>query len=408
MNMKILIVTSSYQKTETDKFTDFMYNMAQEFRRKGHEVLVVAAHYPGLPKKDMLKEIPVERFRYFIPSKFEKLAYDSGMAVNMRKSHLAKLQLPLYMLSGTFAVMRAARKFRPDVVHSLWVFPQGLMCAIAKKFCKFPLVINAIGTEAYLAKKMKMGSMIKFAANTADAVTATSSATANAVKSCGYGKDIQIIFNGADDALFNPGNFGAEIIKEHNLQNKKILLCIGRFNEMKGQRYLIEAMPEVLKKFPETSLLLIGEGPLKEELQKYVQSQNLQNNIIFLGNKAHEELAKYYAACDIFIIPSIVDSHGVAEGGQGLVTKEAMLTGKCVIGANTGGIPDLVINNETGLLVEQKSPAQLSEAIIKLLSDDALRARLSEAGHKMAKEKAAWSGICAEYEEIYRRIKKPD
>ena len=135
---------------------------------------------------------------------------------------------------------------------------------------------------------------------------------------------------------------------------------------------------------------------------------NLQNNIIFLGNKAHEELAKYYAACDIFIIPSIVDSHGVAEGGQGLVTKEAMLTGKCVIGANTGGIPDLVINNETGLLVEQKSPAQLSEAIIKLLSDDALRARLSEAGHKMAKEKAAWSGICAEYEEIYRRIKKPD
>ncbi|MBI2529681.1 MAG: glycosyltransferase family 4 protein [Candidatus Diapherotrites archaeon] len=404
--MKILIVTSSYQKTETDKFTDFMYNMAQEFRRKGHEVLVVAAHYPGLPKRDMLKEIPVERFKYFIPSRFEKLAYDSGMAANMRKSHLAKLQLPLYMVSGTLAVMRAAGKFRPDVVHSLWVFPQGLMCAIAKKFCKFPLVINAIGTEAYLAKKMKMGSMIRFAANTADAVTATSSATANAVKSCGYNKDIQIIFNGADDALFNPNNSGETIIKEHSLQNKKILLCIGRFNEMKGQRYLIEAMPEVLKKFPETSLLLIGEGPLKEELQSYAKAQNLQSSIIFLGNKAHEELAKYYAACDVFIIPSIVDSHGVAEGGQGLVTKEAMLTGKCVIGADTGGIPDLVINNETGLLVEQKSAGQLSDAIIKLLGDDALRARLAQAGHKMAKEKAAWGGICAEYEEIYKRIIK--
>lgn len=403
--MKVLVVTSTFQKTETDPVTDFIFNWLKEFRRQGHEVKVVAAHCPGVAPRDTIHGVPVERFRYFYPPKYERLAYRYGIADNLRESHLAKLQFIPYMLSGTLKVMKVVNEFRPDIVHALWAFPNGYMAALAKKLSKFPLVVSVIGTEAYLAKKAGLSHIISFPCNTADYVVSVSSTSIAAAKECGVKKDIEMIFNGVDIHTFNPNNDGTNVRKELGFSPKdKMVLCIGRMVERKGQSYVIEAMKDVVKKHPETKLVLLGHGPMEKELKALAEKGPGEENIIFAGKRPHSELKNFYAAADIFIIPSIVDSSGVAEGGQGLVTKEAMVSKVPVIGTNIGGIPDIVKDNETGLLVPEKDSKAIAGAISKLVADSSLRKRLAEQGYKIAMRKASWEGIVDRYEVIYKGI----
>jgi glycosyltransferase involved in cell wall biosynthesis len=278
------------------------------------------------------------------------------------------------------------------------------MAAFVRKFRKFPLVINAIGTEVYMAKKMKQSWAIKFAAESADLVTAVSSTTAQAVHESGYKKEIPIIFNGVDTVTFNPKNDQKKIRDEYSLGKKPVILSIGRMIEGKGQTYLVEAMKKVSDQFPDATLLLLGKGPLEEELKEKAKSLGVEKNIIFAGNHGHDRLPFFYAACDIFVIPSITDSKGVSEGGQGLTTKEAMATGKCVIGTRCGGIPDIVLHEQTGLLVDQKSSDQIADAIIRLIKEPELRKKLSDGAYRICMERASWDGITDAYLKHYSGI----
>lgn len=410
--MKILVVTSTFQKTENDTVTDFVFNWLKTFQKKGHEVKVIAAHYPGLPEQDNLHGIPVERFKYWIPESQEQLAYGHGIIDNMRASHLAKLQMPSYLLSGSMRINKVINDFKPDIVHALWAFPNGWMAALVRKFRKFPLVISVIGSEAYLAKKFKAPWIVSFPCNTADMLASVSSTSISAAKECGAKKPFNLVFNGVDTDIFKPKNIkskeAAAVRKEFNLKPKdKMILCIGRFVERKGQKYVIEAMPKVIKKLPNTKLVLLGGGgPDEHALKEFTKKNKLEKNIIFAGKRGHDTLRYYYAASDLFIIPSVTDSSGVAEGGQGLVTKEAMCTGIPVIGTNNGGIPDIIFHEKTGLLVKEKNSDEMADAIIRILSDEKLANNLAKEGYKIAMEKAAWTAIVSTYEKLYSKLLK--
>jgi glycosyltransferase involved in cell wall biosynthesis len=170
---------------------------------------------------------------------------------------------------------------------------------------------------------------------------------------------------GVDTKRFYPSD---QNILKKEYSEEDLLIFVGRLIDWKGTVFLVEAMKDVVRIFPKTKLLIIGDGPEKNNLITKINELGLQSNIIFIGQIKNTEIRKYYSAADIFIIPSIIVS-GHTEG-LGVVTIEAMACGTSVIGSDVGGIPDVIQNEYNGFLVSEKSSKELAQKIIKLLSNN--------------------------------------
>ncbi len=198
---------------------------------------------------------------------------------------------------------------------------------------------------------------------------------------------IKIINNGTDPTLFFPTNIDA-LKKELKLKDKKILFTVCRHVERKGIQDIITALPEVIKTIPNIHYIIGGKGPFSEILQQQVKELNLNDYITFTGRIADIALNQYYNLCDVFIMTPLNSKTDIE--GFGIVYLEANACGKPVIGSSTGGIPDAIRHEETGLLVEASQHQEISKSIIKLLANDPLTKQLGDQGHLWVKEEMNW------------------
>jgi len=167
-----------------------------------------------------------------------------------------------------------------------------------------------------------------------------------------------------------------------------------RLIEEKGITYLLQAMPEVIKYFPNITLIIAGEGPFADELKKGSIYLGTDKNVLFPGPRLDmPELLKLF---DIYVLPSLSE-------GLPMVLLEAMAAGCPILSTNVGGIPMAVKHGENGSLVEPKKPEALSQEIIKLLSNRNLRRRYSQAGVKVFREKFCAEIMTKKYEQLYLR-----
>jgi phosphatidylinositol alpha-1,6-mannosyltransferase len=164
---------------------------------------------------------------------------------------------------------------------------------------------------------------------------------------------IVIVPNGTDPQRFNPNIDFKELMKKYNLQNKKIILSISRLVKRKNFGAVIEVMPDILKEVPDAVYVIGGTGPMKEEWKKLAEEKEVEDKVIFIGYIPDEDLPKYYAMCDVFVMPSIeMKEEGEVEG-FGIAFLEANACGKPVIGGKSGGVKDAIVDGETGFLVEE-------------------------------------------------------
>ncbi|MDP3014188.1 MAG: glycosyltransferase family 4 protein, partial [Candidatus Subteraquimicrobiales bacterium] len=191
----------------------------------------------------------------------------------------------------------------------------------------------------------------------------------------------------------------------YNLENKNTILTVASLIfPYKGHDRVIKALPQVLKKLPNTVYLIVGDGPRRKSLENLVKELRLEENIIFTGFVASENLVKYYHACDVFIMPSSEDkSKGYVEG-FGLVYLEANACGKPVIGGRCGGILDAIIDGITGLLVEPLNIDEIARALIKILEDRNYSKLLGENGRERAIREFNWEIIAEKTKEVYKGI----
>ena len=159
---------------------------------------------------------------------------------------------------------------------------------------------------------------------------------------------------------------GIKLLKYNKIKYSHNLLYVGRIEEYKGIQYAIKAMPQVVKKYPDTIFSIVGEGNYMPNLKSLVNSLNLQNNVRFLGWIDHEKIDSYYDKSSIFIMPSIWPE---AFGKTGV---EAMSKGRPVIASKVGGIPEWLEDSKTGFLVNPKSSNEIAEGVIKLFGDKKL------------------------------------
>jgi glycosyltransferase involved in cell wall biosynthesis len=226
-----------------------------------------------------------------------------------------------------------------------------------------------------------------------DLVSVPTSAYAAQLEALGFHYPTRVISNGIDLQKFPEGG-GAEIRASYP---GKIVLSVGRMAIEKNLMFLLQAWTQLQE---EAQLILIGGGPLQEELQDYVKTEGLEN-VHFLGMIPHDELIRsgYHRAADVFVMTSMIEV-------QGLALMEAQANGLVSVGINSGGTKDLIVDGENGFLIEPGDQDHFVEVIRRLLGDDALRERMREATltqiqkHDLQNVAKEWEGV---YEELVAR-----
>jgi rhamnosyl/mannosyltransferase len=190
-----------------------------------------------------------------------------------------------------------------------------------------------------------------------------------------------------------------DLKREYNLRNKRIILFVGRLVKYKGIEYLFKAMKTVIPSFKNTCLLIVGDGPLRNNLEYLSSKMNLKSNIVFVGNVSNRILRNIYRIADLVVLPSISNSEGF-----GIVLLEAMAHAKPVVASNVGGIPHIVKNGFNGLLVAPRDYKELGNRIIDLLSNNVNSQKLGQRGQEYIFRNYSWDQTVKQIIEVYQDI----
>lgn len=279
-----------------------------------------------------------------------------------------------------------------DLVYGGWlVYP-------LKRLFRYPVIFYVHGEE--ITTRSGGGLFDRWRARflaQADAVVCVSRFTQEALASrMGVERNkIALIENGVDTERFRPSDPDPALVARHGWAGRRVILSVGRLVRRKGFDKLIEAMPIVLKKCENAHLAIVGEGPLRDELEAAIRRHDLVGRASLLGAAADAELPALYAAAELFALPNRDMPDGDTEG-FGLVFLEANACAKPVIAGRAGGAVDAVKDGVNGLLVDGESPEDIARAILRLLDDDALRSRLSAGGLAAARQ-ADWRSRAAQF-----------
>jgi glycosyltransferase involved in cell wall biosynthesis len=174
-----------------------------------------------------------------------------------------------------------------------------------------------------------------------------------------------------------------------------VLISVGRLSQQKGHRYLLEAMPNVLERFPQVVLLIVGGGPQHAALEQQARYLGIETSVRFLGTR--DDVYHLLTAADVFVLPSVSE-------GMPVALLEALGMGVAVVASNLTGIADVVEDGRHGLLTTPGKPDSLAHAVIRFLEDDALRADLSESGKQLVRQEYTVDRMCERYESLLIQI----
>lgn len=397
--MNILILTSSFPQTVNSFFGRFIFEQAKNINKHGFVPVILAPHFPGGKKHEILSGVCVFRFPYFFPERYERLTYGSGILYNLKKYPSAFISIIPFILAEFTWALRIISKKNISIVHSHWLLPQGFIGAFIHRFFHIPHVATVHGSDLNILKNHRiLIPLCHFIVSNADIVTVNSTFMQQQLLSQvpDSVQKIRIIPMGIDPVKFQKSSI---IDMKNKHKTSHIVLSVGRLIDWKGTIHLINAMPDVIRNYPDTMLLIAGSGPEHNNLIHRVQELGLEKNVTFLGIICNEELALYYHSADVFVLPSI-NKDGKTEA-LGVVLLEAMASGCPVIGSNVGGIPDIIIDGESGFLVPEQNPHVLAERIVQLLSDYDLREQFRQNGFICVREKFIWDKISKDFAEVY-------
>lgn len=301
------------------------------------------------------------------------------------------------ILLPSWRVTRAAKKIvaakNIDVVVFGAAAPLALMSPSLRKSGVKKIIALTHGHEVWWAKIFPFRLAIKRIGKNVDHLTYLGEFTRQAISKPLTRKsatEMVKIAPGIDTAHFIPQPDAMQKRKELGLQDKKIIISVGRLVHRKGQDNLIQAMPAVLKKIPNAHLLLVGEGPYRKHLEKLVMKSSLEQNVTFAGRIMYDRLPSYLSAADLFAMPSRSRFFGLEVEGLGIVYLEASACGIPVVAGNSGGAPDAVLEGVTGLCVDGTNIEQITAAIVEICSDAERASHMGAAGRNWIVNQWRW------------------
>jgi glycosyltransferase involved in cell wall biosynthesis len=378
--MKVLFVATAYTRFKGDVITPWLVELIARLRNEGIEVSVFTSSYKGLGDH-VIDGVKVYRFRYCF-KRFERLTHEETAVDRITRGASNIFLSFLYIVFGVWSMIRLTRAEQFDIVHIHWPFPHIVFGIAGQRFGKARLFNSFYGVEIRWLKKKFPILLRPFSIliNRSDKVTAISTHTA---------KELARVVRMPIDII----PFSAAMAERHATAAvaKKEIIFVGRLVERKGVKYLIEAFHRIQKSIPH-KLVIIGDGPERGQLEEMVARLGLESRVKFPGKIPDDRLYQYYRSCSFLVLPAVYDKKGDTEG-LGVVLLEAMSYAKPVIASNVGGITDIVVDGENGLLVPPANPDVLAKAIIKLARGKELRGKFGKQARKTVDEKFNWDRI---------------
>lgn len=371
---------------------NFLFVLAKALADRSIAVLVIAPHQTNLPLYQEINSIKIYRFRY-ASDRYENLAYQGDMHQLVKKNLINKFLLIHFLKAFIARSYNTAKNHEIDILHCHWWIPAGLIGIVIAQYLKIPLLITIHGTDLRILKHSKfLRPIARFIFQKTQAITVSSSYLQ---------QEIISLFPSLVPKIFKipiPVEFPSPLVAKDKPSTNH-LISIARLSPQKGLKFLIEACAQLKSDNFSFKLNIIGEGRERENLKRQIEYLKLTNEIKLLGEISHNKIAEYLAKADIFILPSIEEGFGV-----GLV--EALLCKKPVIGTNSGGIPDIIKDGETGLLVPPKDQDALARAIKILLTDKKLAQHLAENGYRYVMANFTPERVAEQMLQVYQEVLK--
>jgi phosphatidylinositol alpha-1,6-mannosyltransferase len=270
--------------------------------------------------------------------------------------------------------------------------PLGLLSASIKRAGVRKTVALTHGHEVWWAKVFPFNLALRKIGSSVDSLTYlgefTKQAISKSLSKLSAQKMVKIA-PGIDIDHFSPQD-SSQLRKELKLDDKRVIVSVGRLVHRKGQDHLIQSMPEILKSIPDAHILMVGQGPYLSHLKKLVQNLNLGEHVSFIGRIQYAQLPLYICAGDIFAMPSRSRLFGLEVEGLGIVYLEASACGLPVIAGSSGGAPDAVLDGETGVVVDGEDNQDIAAAAIKLLKDLEGSRAMGQAGREWIIKNWRW------------------
>jgi L-malate glycosyltransferase len=402
--INVLVLTSSFPRQEDSHEGNFIFELVRNISSLSFRIFILAPHFSGGKLKEIWQQVKIYRFLYFLPPHFERLAYGPGLLFNLTRDFFAFVGLIPFFLSELVWSLCISRHKNVHLIHTHWLFPQGLVGAIVRLLTGIPHIATVHGSDVNLIKQYQIFyPLVSFITRYSDAITVNSTYMKLQLESIvpDSSKKIRVIPMGIDFKKFERSsekNFKKRYHASH------LILTVGRLIDWKGTIFLIESMTDVLHHYPDAKLVIVGTGPEEVSLRTKSIKLGLEDAIVFVGNVNSEDLVAYYHSADVFVLPSINKS-GRTEA-LGVVLLEAMASGCPVIGSNVGGIPDIITDGENGFLAPEKNPKAIAEKIVRLLSDTQLWERIKNGGHQTIQEIFSWEIISLRFSDTYSLITK--
>ncbi len=379
---RILVLTSTFPRWQGDTEPRFVLDLCRHLSDFA-DILVLAPHTPGAASTEVLDGVQVRRYQYFLRA-WQGVAYDGGITARLRTNPLRLLQLPFFFFSLWWSTRRLIREWKPDVIHAHWIIPQGLVASFAAGK-RLPVLCTSHGGDLHNLRSSIFKWLKAWTLGRCRRITVVSESMLQQVRKITTEVPADVIPMGTDlEGQFVPP-------QDANSRTGDELIFVGRLVEKKGLRYLLDALASLTERFPHLTLTVVGDGPAREELLTHAGQLGIGNRVKFLGGIRHQELPRLYQRAALAVFP-----FGDQEG-FGLVVVEAMGCGCPVIASDVPAIRENVVAGTTGLLVPQKDPQALADAIEKALVDVRLRAALAAAALERVRARFDWIHVAERY-----------
>ena len=399
---RLLILTSTFPRWPGDHEPPFVFELARRLVAK-FDVTVLTPAAAGALGEEIVHNVRVIRFRY-APKKLERLAYEGGIPARLRSNRWYWLLLPNFLVAQAVAIWRLLRHERFEAIHAHWIIPQGVLAVLCRLIVrpKPRLLITSHGADVFGFNNRVFRLIKRWVLVNSDTVSAVSVAIQDQLLSLApHHKAMHVAPMGVDlKARFVPPKTRAET---------NTLVFAGRLVEKKGLDILLKALPGVLTARPAVTLLIVGDGPLRNAYAELARSQGVDEKVKFLGSIENPKLPDVFEKAELVVLP-FRKAQGGDQEGLGLVTIEAMGCGLPVIVGDVPAVRDVVQHKRNGWIVDGADPGELCKAILLLLSDRALANQLALQGRKDVLIRFDWSVVAGNYENLLGALltDKPD
>ena len=388
----ILILTSTYPRWQEDTEPAFVHYLCRELARS-FRVIVVAPHYPGASRHEVIEGITVYRFRYFFPFA-EHLAYDGGILTNLRRNRLKLLLVPFFIAAQFGMLVRLCRQYRISLIHAHWFIPQGLLAVLGRKllFGDVRVLSTSHGADLFALRGGILQVLKSYVARHSDHVTVVSNAMKRRLLEMGCDPDaISVQPMGVD--------LRQQFVPNPGASKHTDLIFVGRLVEKKGVATLLEALSLLQADFPGLKLAVVGDGPERGTLQALAERLGVARQVEFAGAVENTLVPGWYQSARVAVIPSVVAADGDQEG-LGLVAVEALGCGCATIVSDLPALGDVVRDEENGLVFRAGDAQDLAAKIRRIVSDEALYEQLVRSSNRSVAGIFDWHQVGRSYLEI--------